>query len=379
MPSDPVIDLDRLLAPIEGEHPTGEELSIADSDSPYLKTKDMWDEARKLVKEQLDCERAGGIDSQGQAWRSIPLPDWDSIIDASTGILASRSKDFRIAAWLTEALLRRHHAAGLRDGLKLCLGFCEKYWDQIRPAPTDEDGHSVTAGPFSGLVSEATFPAVMDIPIVLGQKQGERAIRRYTARDYFRAKDLESNTNPDERAHLMELGHVEVIEIQAIASVTEPEFFSNGIDDLSECIELTKSLGEFLRANCRDDQYDEPTYPGVTPFREQLESVRKLLNEQRGEEEVPEEEAGMGDGGGSSGGAREGMSRETAFQGIERIAQFFERTEPHTPVHFALRQAIRWGRMSLPELLGELIEDHNSMEQLRKIVGLPARKEEGQS
>lgn len=377
MPSKPVLDLDQLLAPINGENPTGEELSIADADSPFLRIKDMWDEARKLVKEKMDCERSGGIDSQGQPWRTIPTPAWDRVIDDATEILASKSKDFRIAAWLTEALLRKDFAAGLRDGLKLCLGFCEQYWEQIRPAANEEDGHSVTVGPFSGLVSDATFPAIQDILIVRGQKEGEREVRKYSARDYVRAKELESNTNPEERAHLIEQGHVEFKEIQAVASVTDPEFFTTGIDDLTECIDLIKKLGEFLRQNCKDDQYDEPTYPGITPFREQLEAVRKLLMEFRGEDVAEDESDSGGEGGsGGTGGPREGgMTRETAFQAVERIAQFFEKTEPHTPVHFALRQAIRWGRMSLPELLGELIEDHGSMEQLRKVVGLPPRRE----
>jgi type VI secretion system protein ImpA len=52
------------------------------------------------------------------------------------------------------------------------------------------------------------------------------------------------------------------------------------------------------------------------------------------------------------------------------VAQFFKKTEPHSPVSYALEQAVRWGRMGLPELLSELIPDDASRVQLFKMVGI---------
>ncbi len=377
MASDPVIDVEALLQPIAGESPTGEELSIAEPDGLFMKTKDAWDEARKLVKEEQDRERNGGIDSQGQTWRVIPPPDWEKVIDLGTEILTSRSKDFRVAAWLTEALLRRHHAAGLRDGLKICNGLCQNFWDQIRPSPNEEDGHSVTVGAFSALVSEATFSAILAIPVAIGQKPGEREFKSYSALDHQRARDMAELVSSEERESRMEMGHVTTSEFDSVVAVTDREYHDNLIADLNESIGLLSEVGSFLGQNCQPDSYGDDPAPGITPFREELESVVRLVRELRGEdaaEESSESEQGVSVVGGGVQGSV--MTREAAFQAIERIAQFFERTEPHTPVHFSLRQAIRWGRMPLPELLAELIEDGHSMERLRKVVGLPTPPED---
>jgi type VI secretion system protein ImpA len=40
-----------------------------------------------------------------------------------------------------------------------------------------------------------------------------------------------------------------------------------------------------------------------------------------------------------------------------KVAEFFRKTEPHSPVSYALDQVVRWGRMPLPELWTELIAD----------------------
>jgi type VI secretion system protein ImpA len=51
------------------------------------------------------------------------------------------------------------------------------------------------------------------------------------------------------------------------------------------------------------------------------------------------------------------QSREDAFREILRIAAFFKQTEPQGLVWYALEQAVKWGRMPLPELLAEFVPD----------------------
>ena len=378
MSTEPIIDIERILAPINDEQPTGEYLSLSDFGGPLMQVKDAYDEARKLIKEEQDRELSGGIDSQGQPWRTIPAPNWDTIIDVGTTTLENKSKDFRIAAWLTEALLRKHALVGLRDGLDVCWGLCERFWTDIRPQPNEDDGHSATVGAFAGLVTDASYNAVLATPVVFGTKPNERNERRYTALDYARAKDLETLADADERQRRLDLGQIEMTEFRSIAALTPPEFHAENLAVVEDCIAKLNDIGDFLRDNCQDDEYGEPTSPGVSGFREQLEYVRRLIQELLGNEEPDQEaeETGEEPEGAPGGSAKKEMTREQAFQAIEKIAQFFERTEPHTPIYFALRQAIRWGRMPFPELLAELIDDRNTMEALRRLVGLPAEPEQ---
>lgn len=379
MPSPPVIDLEKLLAPIREDQPSGDELSIADPTGPLQLTKDSWEEARKLVKEQSDKERNGGIDSQGKPWRDVPKPNWDIVIERATNLLTQNSKDFRVASWLTEALLRKYEAPGLRDGLQLCLGLCDKYWDSIHPTPNEEYGHGDTVVGFSGLVSEASFPALLQITLAKGRREKERDERRYSAAQYNSATFLESITNADERKSAVESGQIQMSDFLSLAEVTPKSFYDTLFEDLQISIDVLAKLGDFLRSNCRNDQYDEQTIPAVTPFREQVEKLQKLAAKLRGDDAAQAGEVEQGgdatvEGTGGVVSAAGGFTRQSAYQTIERVAQYFERTEPHSPVCFVLRQAIRWGKMPLPELLSELIEDQSVMTELRKRVGLPAAK-----
>ncbi|MCA9195323.1 MAG: type VI secretion system protein TssA [Planctomycetales bacterium] len=370
MSNSTVIDVEQLLAPIPGDHPTGQEIPLSEPNGLLIKTKDAWDEARKLIKEQQDKEQCGGIDSQGQPWRRVPDPNWDAVINLATDALGT-SKDFRVAAWLTEALLRKYYLPGLRDGLELCLGLCERYWSDIHPAANEEDGHGVTVGAFAGVVSDATASAILSVPVAFGQRPSEREPKRYSALDYSRAKELSSISDESERAHRQELGHIELSEFESVNAVTPAEFHQQNLVNIDRCLEVLASLAEFFQQNCMDDEYGESTVPGVFAFREELEKLRRLVVELSGGPVDEQAQAESDEPSATPMAASQAMTRESAFQAVERIAQFFEKTEPHSPVHYALRQAIRWGKMPLPELLAELIEDGSTMESLRKRVGLP--------
>jgi type VI secretion system protein ImpA len=69
--------------------------------------------------------------------------------------------------------------------------------------------------------------------------------------------------------------------------------------------------------------------------------------------------------------------REDAFRVLEQVADFFRRTEPHSPVSYCVQQAVRWGRMPLNELLTELISDDNVRKDMFRWTGIQ-NPEEGQ-
>jgi type VI secretion system protein ImpA len=68
-------------------------------------------------------------------------------------------------------------------------------------------------------------------------------------------------------------------------------------------------------------------------------------------------------------------TREDAFRALLQVADYFKRTEPHSPVAYSLEQAVRWGRMPLPELLTELIPEQAAREQVFKVVGIKPPEE----
>ena len=63
-------------------------------------------------------------------------------------------------------------------------------------------------------------------------------------------------------------------------------------------------------------------------------------------------------------------SRQEAFQTLSRVSEYFRLTEPHSPISYALDQIVRWGRMSLPELLAEIVTDRTAREEIFKRTGI---------
>ncbi|MEH6651229.1 MAG: type VI secretion system ImpA family N-terminal domain-containing protein [Motiliproteus sp.] len=64
-------------------------------------------------------------------------------------------------------------------------------------------------------------------------------------------------------------------------------------------------------------------------------------------------------------------NRDQAFQELRKLADFFNRTEPHSPIYMLLERAIRWGYMPLPDLLAEMVGDNDQvMGHITRMAGL---------
>jgi type VI secretion system protein ImpA len=149
MPTPPVIS-DDLLAPISAEKPSGEDLQV--------------------TKEWVDLKNARpnplGVDAKGTIWEPVQSDNssWLRLSELASAALGRRSKDLRIAIWLTEADIRLHQFAGLRDGLRLIRELVIRYWDSgLYPLITDGDVDS-RCGPL-GWLNEKMAEVVRQIPI----------------------------------------------------------------------------------------------------------------------------------------------------------------------------------------------------------------------
>ena len=104
MPSPPILDFDTLIAPIPGDDPAG-------SSVPFAVTQQL-EEMRK----EIDPDSFSKDDPTRPEAKKA---DWKGTIELTQETLRNTSKDLLIAARLTEALVKMHGFAGLRDGLRL--------------------------------------------------------------------------------------------------------------------------------------------------------------------------------------------------------------------------------------------------------------------
>ena len=146
MASPPVLNSEPLLAPIPGDNPAGGAI-------PF-EIREKLEEGRKEINlEDFDKNDPARPTEAKKA-------DWSGIIRLAQETLSKTSKDLLISARLTEALVKQHGFAGLRDGLHLMRLLVEQCWDRLNPSIEDGD-LEVRAGPFNWLADAekgARFP-----------------------------------------------------------------------------------------------------------------------------------------------------------------------------------------------------------------------------
>jgi type VI secretion system protein ImpA len=169
-------------------------------------------------------------------------------------------------------------------------------------------------------------------------------------------------------------------------SETSLEFFENLLEDMAACSEEYEKLCAVLEEKCGNDESGYSLAPPSSNIRNALQDSRddvaSVCRHLVGSDGADQPEGGemveveSPQAGGSLSQVR---NREEAFRALLRAADFFKRTEPHSPVSYALEQAVRWGRMQLPDLLTELIPDGTTRDELFKRVGikLPEETEQG--
>jgi type VI secretion system protein ImpA len=367
----PVLDIDALLQPIEGENPSGESLRYSG----------IYDEISEARRADLNV-------AQGEWKADLKVADFNRVIGIAVPVLTSQSKDLQIAAWLTEALVNRDGFVGLRDGLRLLSKLQENFWDTLHPE-IDEGDMEGRANAISWIESQAAL-ALTRAPITDGE--GYSFTDWLDSTKFFQPDDFDSLDSATQESirQLMaqaEAEHRVTGDKWARAKRETRRAFCEELNFLlDECQAAVKELD---RVN--EEKYDRKQLPGLTTLQSSLEKVheqvRKLLEEKRLEEpdaEVPsdEAEAAGGEGGGgaaSNGGSGGGQvaNRRDALLKLAEIASFFQRTEPHSPVSHLVNRAVRWGNMPLESWLQDVIKDENVLYQLRQTLGINNQSDSG--
>ncbi len=348
-----LMDLDALLAPLEtGGNGAGTDLRVDfSSSSPYQRLRD----ARAAARAEERARDAEG-DSEG-----IEAVGWREVLSVGQKSLATHSKDFEIAAWLTEALVRIHGLQGLTAGAQLLTGLCENFWEAGFPQP-DEDGMEARSSPIGGLSGGGADGTIMQplrrLPLFRRADGVGMGVYQWDQAEQI------STMDDKRRKARYAAGAPEVKTLQAEARLDQAFLIGRGRQTLA-AMEAWAKLDKALEARLGVDA------PSMRKVTELLERMLKIITSLGGVVTETAEEASLdtvpdGAGGTVAGGGAPGalVSRESALRELDRIAEYFRRTEPHSPLAYTLEEAVRRGRMSLSELLAEVLPDaaaRNSM------------------
>lgn len=366
----PVLDADALLEAVSENAPCGDDTrEDASHASPYFNLKDLRIQARASEREQL-------IENE-----VLQVPQWRQLLDEIPDVLARRSKDLEFVAWYVEALCREHGFEGLAQGFDLARRMLETHWDNLYPLP-DEEGAATRIAPLVGLNgsdSEGTLiQPILSIPLFTSATLGEIAVWQVEQSAEISRLD-ESKAQQRMEAGALSEEHV----VQAVRETPESAL-------LATHGAIERAQQAFIGMSEAMDRVMEGEPQPTSHIRAVLERCRSILMHYAGgriekalarDNQAIEAHVQAADGGAESGVSRDSghpdpvqvaiASRARALEQLSQLAEFFRQTEPHSPVSYAINQAVRWSELSLPELMQELIDDKGVRDGFARITGVP--------
>jgi len=330
-----------LLVPIPGENPSGLDIRYDTKLGAYDKIK----EARRH-----DDDLAQGV------WQH-DRKSADYALSAKLGqeILAGNSKDLQVAVWVAEAMLHIEGFAGLKQGLDLCYGLLQNFWDTVYPPLEDE----LRSAPLNWLGTALEIP-LKSVPLVRGTYNWFHYKESRTVGYEEQAK---TDKEKKARAKVIADGKLAPEVFDKAFAETPKAFYVQTEKDLDACLASLKALDAL-----GNDKFGDEA-PSFGKLRIALEEVRHtvhmLLEKKRETEpdpipvaepaasEIADEAAAQqvsppetaGSIGISVITSSEPADRRQAVTAIARAAASLRKSDPHSPAPYLLLRGLRWGEL----------------------------------
>lgn len=357
-----------LLAPLAEDAPCG----------PALRYDPVFTEIR-LLREEDDPSLP-----MGQWERPLKHADWPRIEALCSSMLATRSKDVQIAAWLAESWMRQRSLAGLRDGLVLLNALLARYWPQLHPV-IDGDDADARLAPFEWL-NESLAASVRVHATLLNVDDGKPWRLTLAVWERMTASELapvEVNTRgkavlpPDPPEPTRP-------EVAALAWTMGPAL-AEAAALVAQCLDALDAMSAFLHAQLGD------LAPNLGKFAQVLEGAARMLAQLHVDDEGDDgDEGGEDEPEAALPAAQPELhtpvaapaiasampawrNRAEAYATLAALADYISSVEPHSPTPFLIRRAVNWGRMSLPEVIAEIIREEGDVSRLFNVLGVPTQ------
>ena len=336
---------DDLLNPVPGENPSGVSLR-------YERIYDQIKEARIEEDESIPS---------GDWQRTVKRADYALVIKLAGEALATKSKDLQLAAWLTEAYVKREGIGLIAPCFKLMQDLQEQFWDTLYPEIEDGD---------AGMRAVPVEFAANRVAAILREAPVTRDGLNYYQYKDSRAVGYEADTEYNDakreaRERAIKDGKPTAEEFDKAFASTPKSFYVN----LEEAIQSSTEMLETLQIFCEEKYGDDG--PAFGKLRSSLEEVGQvigsLLNEKRKlepdavvavAEEEPESEPEVAAEVESvaetvtAAKAKKGKSVsaepadwDDAISRVQACAQFLQKDRPASPVAYLLQASVRLGEM----------------------------------
>lgn len=360
-------ELDVLLKPIAGSQPTGESLRYA---ATYA----------QITQARLEDDPSLPL---GDWERPLKKADWREVQKLCSEALVHRSKDLQIACWLAECWVRLNGIPGLTAGAHLLGALLESFWDGVYPL-ADEDDLEPRAAPINWINTHLEQILLLHVPLYslpdksppfLSLREWQQAMEaeyggaaRKDQEDVIAREDLLAYALP--HLHLLAQMDTDIAEARQawleLSSLLD-EKFERDAPSVSRVVAMLGQMQQALRSLLHNR--DPRQQPALAPVNfSTTDTAHSMDSSDFVESVAPAVELSPLPVVGTSLAGID--SREQAYFLLEQIAQYLEKTEPHSPTPYLIKRAVTWGRLSLPELMQEVLREEGDLNRYFSMLGL---------
>lgn len=394
--------MDSLVQPIADDAVCGEYLK--GNKTLYRALRNHYNQAQSSYRQLMESPDAASDDELVEQ----NIENWNALGKVCRACLIENAKDVEIFGWYISAQLFSPDPLGnMRSAVADLLQVIERYWDELHPKPpveklkSDDDAGRAREWaefkikPMWQLAGESEGTGILAMPLLnlsligsinytqfySAERSGKLESLKAQAVSFF-GGEREKIT---ERIHALagieaDIKRIEVLVNENCSRVAAKtisfQFLLKSVTNLLNAIKFLladsysvwpldvqedRTENDVVNSdNTADDGAKQQNESSEVPqSQEVIQSIGELQQAQGANVQSPALAVGCL------------SNRDQAFTELRKISEFFQRTEPHSPVHMLLERAIRWGYMPLPELLAEMVgENDQVMGRISQMAGL---------
>jgi len=385
------LDYKQLLEPIEVDKPSGRYLK--GERAQYRALRNTFNAAQSSFRRFVETPDS----SNDEELFEENQRNWQAVSDACWQTLTEESKDIEIYCWWVMSLAFQSDSVNkISTGLATLTPFIETFWPNINPYLPDNKLKSSEVSeqaseraelqlkPLVQLLGESNGSGLLYMPLQMLALVGEINLTKYlSATKAGTLPALKAKAQQDFSSYKTDVTETIIaldIAIKSLESfdtwlktkMTELSFSAISTQflktNLSDCLQAIKYLVE--------DSFQH--WPLAQKMEVETNQIEKSIDESIDEnintevsQQTPTEQRQTA----FTATGEQPMNRDSAFHQLRNIADYFVENEPHSPVSYLLEKAIRWGYMSLPELMEELVSGNDKvLGQINLVTGISGDK-----
>lgn len=381
--------MESILQPISDSAACGEYLK--GNKNLYRALRNSFNQAQSSYRQLMESPEAGADDDLVEQ----NVENWRELASVCSACLTDNSKDVEVFGWFIGAqLFTGDPLTNLHSAIIIFTTVVEEHWDELHPRPPveklkseDEGGKNAEWAAFKvkpmwQLAGETEGSGILAMPLLnlpligdinytsffSAERAGTLDELKESAVRFF-SSEKEAVTE-----RILVLGAIQAA-IKKLETSVNSRCQSVSVKGISFKF-LLKLLSDLLRAmkylvassysqwpldvqQEANMASESETGAAETSDNSSAEAVVSVISNAQANQRV------------AIGAGEPLYTRDQAFTELRKVADFFRRTEPHSPVYMLLERAIRWGYMPLPELLEEMVgENDQVMSRINQLAGL---------